>query len=166
MATPEACAEARNDANASVASLTSQQKQARMWQLVRVVAKLIPSARQFLPPCALSLSKQQVMEFLAGTLGDPESADSAPHPVWGEAWDNFFARFMTWAFERAFTPAQIRTCMHQQANRKWAVVRKCLASHLLTWISAMFESGTPCTLPDIASGHHDYTAENALLVVS
>jgi hypothetical protein len=112
--------------DAGIAGLTSQQRQARMWQLVRVVAKLIPSARQFLPPCTLNFSKQQVMEFLAGTLGDPQSADSAPHPVWGELWDNFFARLMAWAFQRPFTPAQIRACMHQQANRKWAVVRECL----------------------------------------
>jgi hypothetical protein len=122
-AAPAAQALAQVPADA-LEGVTSQQKQARMWQLVRVLAKLIPSARQFLPPCTLNLSKQQVMEFLAGTLGDPGAAGSAPHPVWGEAWDQFFARLAAWAFERPVAAEQIRKCMRQQANKKWAVVRE------------------------------------------
>jgi hypothetical protein len=127
-----------------VAALSTQQKQARMWQLVRVLAKLIPSARQFLPPCTLNLSKQQVMEFLAGTLGDPAAAGSAPHPVWGEAWDQFFARLSAWAFERPVSAEQIRKCMRQQANKKWAVVREWRRRLALACVACAPRPAPPC----------------------
>lgn len=104
--------------------LNSQQKQARMWQLVRIMVRLFPASRAFLPPSTLNLSKQQVLDYLNSTLGDPESPTSAPHPEWGvpEGWPQFLANVLSWALDKPFTAEQVCKCMYQQNNRMWAVV--------------------------------------------
>ena len=133
--------------------LSSQQKQARMWQLVRIMVRLLPASRAALPITSLNLTKQQVTEYLAATLGEPGAADSAPHPEWGvpEGWQNYLARAISWAVGKSISGEQLAKCVQQQQNRIWSVMgepplpltRIDIAAHLAATKSSPCAAG-PC----------------------
>jgi hypothetical protein len=103
---------------------TSQQKQARMWQLVRVMSKMIPGSREFLPRRTYNLSKQDVLTYLNKTLGESTNVDGPPYPTWGESWDAFLARLATWVLDSTVTAEQMERCMLQGNNMRWTSIRE------------------------------------------